>query len=393
MQSRTANILLGLAFLSLPVTAGPAAAQTVVDLGADTIHAGHSRHHADVEVSITTKGDTAIIIRRNSASDSVRFSRESDIVRTGESITIDANQTVGGDVVSIGGSVTVFGRVHGDVVAIGGEVNVKDGGRVDGDAVSIGGRVNREPGSFIGGQNVGMSFVPAGIFARHGGTRGPIAILKGISLLIVAIVVLKMLFVLGIGWAARALARSNMDEFGHKVAEGPWRALFVGLGAHFALVLLLVLLSITVIGLVVTIPAGIALVPLNAMSLALIAALLGQRIGRGKLDGDAVPRSWTGSAAIGLGMLFLPIVLGFLLLGTGGIGTVIAVALIFFGGTVLTLASATGFGAMVLTLFAGRRGSPLSPRGPATPPPMQPPPTPPPAAGEPPVPAFPGSSS
>ena len=393
MQSRTANILLGLAFLSLLVTVGPAAAQTVVDLGADTIHAGSARHHADVEVNITTKGDTAIIIRRNSGSDSLRFSQESDIVRTGESITIDADQTVGGDVVSIGGSVTVFGRVRGDVVAIGGEVTVKDGGRVDGDAVSIGGRVNREPGSYIGGQNVGMSFVPAGIFAPHGGTRGPIAILKGISLLIVAIVVLKMLFVLGIGWAARALARSNMDEFGHKVAEGPWRALFVGLGAHFALVLLLVLLSITVIGLVVTIPAGIALVPLNAMSLALIAALLGQRIGRGKLEGDAMPRSWTASAAIGLGMLFLPIILGLLLLGTGGIGTVIAVALIFFGGTVLTLAAATGFGAMVLTLFAGRRGAPLSPRGPAGPPPMQPPTTSPPGAGGPPVPAFPGSSS
>jgi hypothetical protein len=393
MQSRTANILLGLAFLSLPVTVGPAAAQTVFDLGADTIHAGHSRHHGDVEVSITTKGDTVIIIRRNSGSDSLRFNQESDIVRTGESITIDADQTVGGDVVSIGGSVTVFGRVRGDVVAIGGEVTVKDGGRVDGDAVSIGGRVNREPGSYIGGQNVGMSFVPAGIFAPHGRTRGPIAILKGISLLIVAIVVLKMLFVLGIGWAARALARSNMDEFGHKVAEGPWRALFVGLGAHFALVLLIVLLSITVIGLVVTIPAGIALVPLNAMGLALIAALLGQRIGRGKLEGDARPRSWTGSAAIGLGMLFLPIILGLLLLGTGGIGTVIAVALIFFGGTVLTLAAATGFGAMVLTLFAGRRGAPLSPRGPAAPPPMPPSPTPPPAAGGPSVPAFPGSGS
>jgi hypothetical protein len=285
--------------------------------------------------------------------------------------------------------VTVFGRVRGDVVAIGGEVTVKDGGRVDGDAVSIGGRVIREPGSHIGGQNVGMGFVPAGIFAPHGGTRGPIAILKGISLLILAIFVLKMSFVLCIGWAARALARSNMDQFGHAVAESPWRALFVGLGAHFALVLLIVLLSITVIGLVVTIPVGIALVPLNAMSLALVAALLGQRIGRGTFEGGAVPRPWTGSAAIGLGMLALPVALGLLLLGTGGIGTVIALVLLLFGSTVITLAGATGFGAMVLTLFAGRRRVSLSPPGPVAPPPPSPPLPP----GGPPVPAFPGSQS
>lgn len=391
MQSRTANIILGLAFLGLFLTARPATAQTVVDLGTDTAHDGSGRHHADVEVSVTTKGDTAIIIRRNQGADSLRFDEESDIVRTGESIFIDADQTVGGDVVSIGGSVTVSGRVRGDVVAIGGDVTVKDGGRIDGDAVSVGGRVNREDGSHIGGQNVGMSFVPAGLFAPHGGTRGPVAILKGISLLILAIFVLKMLFVLGVGWAARALARSNMDQFGNTVAESPWRALFVGLGAHFAFVVLLVLLSITVVGLVVTIPAGIALVPLHAMSLALTAALLGQRIGRGGADRGAAPRPWTASAAIGLGMLGLPVVFGLLLLGTGGIGTVIALVLLFFGGTVLTLATATGFGALVLALLAGRRGTPLPPPGLAGPPPVPPPP-PQPTAGLP-SPAFPGSDA
>ena len=90
-------------------------------------------------------------------------------------------------------------------------------------------------------------------------------------------------------------------------------------------------------------------------------------------------------------MLFLPIVLGLLLLGTGGIGTVIALVLIFFGGTVLTLAGATGFGAMVLTLFAGRRRASLSPPGPDAPPPIRPPTTPPLPPEGPPVPAFPGS--
>jgi hypothetical protein len=388
MQNRIVDAIVGLAFLILCGTAGAAAAQTVVDLGSDATPGGRSHHRGDVEVSVTTKGDTAIIIRRNSGADSLRFNTESDIVRTGESITIDAGQTVGGDVVAIGGSVTVFGRVRGDVVAIGGGVTVKDGGRVDGDAVSIGGRVVREPGSHIGGQNVGMSFIPAGIFAPRGGASGPIAILKGISLLILAIFIMKMLFVLGIGWAAHALAGSNMDQFGHTVAEGPWRALFVGLAAHFAFGLLIVLLSITVIGLVVTIPAGIALVPLSAMSLALIAALLGQRIGRGRADSGAAPRPWTGAAAIGLGMLSLPVVLGLLLLGAGGAGTVIALVLLFFGGTVLTLAGATGLGAMVLTLFQDRRRAAAPPMGPMGPPSMPPPPAAPPPSSAPATPAF-----
>jgi hypothetical protein len=382
MRSRTAEIILGIALLGFLAAAGPAVAQKVIDLGADTFGTprGHQSH--DVEVRITTKGDTSIIIRRFPGVDSLRMVEGSDIVRSLENIIIDADRVVGGDVVSIGGSVTVSGRVRGDVVAIGGDVTVKSGGSIEGDAVSIGGRVNREPGSHLGGQNVGMSFVPAGIFAPRGGSRGPVAILKGISLLVLAIFLLKMLFVLGVGWAARALAGSNMDQFGQTVAEAPWRSLLVGLGAHFAVGLLILLVSITVIGLVVTIPAGIALVPLNAMSLALIAALLGQRVGRGRPEGGTGRRPWTGSAAIGLGMLSLPVICGLLLLGSGGGLTAVALVLLFFGSTVLSLAGVTGFGAMVLTVFRGRHRTPVPPQGtptgPPTPEPQVPvPPTPP----------------
>lgn len=374
MRNRTAEIILGITLLGFLVAAAPVAAQKVIDLGADTIKVSHGHRSRDVEVSVTTRGDDAIIIHRVPGADSLFSPTESDIVRTGENIIVAADQVVGGDVVSIGGSVTVFGRIRGDAVAIGGEVRLKDGGRIDGDAVSIGGRVIREPGSELRGQNVGMNFIPSGVFTPRGGLHGPVAILKGISLLVLVIFLLKMLFVLGVGWVARALARSNMDQFGHKVAESPWRALFVGIGAHFLLVLAIVLLSITGIGLLVTIPAGIALVPLNAMSLALIGALLGQRVFLVRSGGVAAARPWTGSAAIGLALLSLPVIAGLLLLGTGVIGTIVALVLLFFGATVMTLAGATGFGAMVLTVFDGRRGAPVAPPGPYTmpPPPVAP---------------------
>jgi hypothetical protein len=382
MRSRIAEIILGIGLLGFVAAPEPAAAQKVIDLGADTFRVSHGHRSSDVEVRITTKGDTSIIIRRSPGSDSLRSFRDSDIVRTGENIIIDADQVVGGDVVSIGGSVTVSGRVRGDAVAILGDVTVKSGGSIDGDAVSIGGRVNREPGSHLGGQNVGMGFVPAGIFAPRGGSFGPFARLRGISLLVLAVFLLKMLFVFGVGWAARALAGSNMDQFGQTVAEGPWRSLLVGLASHFALGLLILLVSITVIGLVVTIPAGIALIPLNAMSLALIAALLGQRVAPVRPGGAATPRSWTGSAAIGLGMLSLPIICGLLLFGRGWIPNVVALVLLLFGGTVLSLAGATGFGAMVLTVFRGRHRTSVPPPGthampPTSGPQMPVPPTPP----------------
>ncbi len=384
MRSRSTDCIRGLVVVGLGLLVHPVAAQTVVDLGSDTVHDRGGHRKAEVEVSVTTQGDTAIIIRRSGGFDSLRVTQESDVVRTGESIIIAADEIIGGDVVSIGGSVTVYGRVRGDVVAIGGEVRVKEGGNVEGDAVSIGGQVVREPGSRIGGQKVGMSFVPAGIFAPRGGVRGPIAILRGISLLVMAVFLLKMLFVLGIGWAARALARSSMDQFERTVSEGPWRALLVGLGAHMALAVLLVLLSITVIGLVVTIPAGIAMVPVNAMSLALIAALLGSRVNLARPAVGATPRPWTGSAAIGLALFAVPVILGLVLLGAGGVGTIAALVLLFFGGTVLTLAGATGFGAMVLTVFEGRRRAQPGPFGSAMPPQAPPPPTaPPPGPSEP----------
>jgi hypothetical protein len=374
MRNRTAEVILGITLLGFLAAPARVLAQNVIDLGADTTKASHGHRSTDVEVNVTTKGDDHIIIHRVHGGDSLDSVSESDIVRTGQNIVIDANQVVGGDVVSIGGSVTVLGRIRGDAVAIGGEVRVKDGGRIDGDAVSVGGRVIREPGAEIHGQNVGMSFIPSGIFARRGGVEGPIGILKGIALLLLVIFVVKMLFVLGVGWAARALAHSNMDQFGHKVAESPWRSLLVGILSHFALGILIAVLSITVIGLVVTIPAGIALVPVNAMALALIGALLGQRVFFVKRGGVAGARSWTGSAAIGLGLLSLPVVVGLLLLGTGGFGTIFALVLLFFGITVMTLASATGLGAMVLTLFDGRRRVPVSPAGPYSPPPPPAPP-------------------
>ncbi|MGI8929742.1 MAG: hypothetical protein ACR2F5_00380 [Candidatus Limnocylindria bacterium] len=58
-------------------------------------------------------------------------------LRTGETITIAAGETVEGDVYAAAGSVTVDGTINGDLVATGGEVRIN--GTVSGDLIAAGG--------------------------------------------------------------------------------------------------------------------------------------------------------------------------------------------------------------------------------------------------------------
>ena len=74
-----------------------------------------------------------------------------------------------GDVVSIGGSVDVFGQVSGSVVSVGGGVNLHPSAIVEGDAVVVGGSVNSEPGAVVHGQNVsvGPGFAFGNLLFEH----------------------------------------------------------------------------------------------------------------------------------------------------------------------------------------------------------------------------------
>ena len=79
---------------------------------------------------------------------------EDDIVRFGKDIFIRAGKKIRGDVVAIGGSVYVEGRVYGDVVAVGGSVILDEGSNVRGDAVSVGGDLELLDGSYVRGDAV-----------------------------------------------------------------------------------------------------------------------------------------------------------------------------------------------------------------------------------------------
>jgi hypothetical protein len=61
-------------------------------------------------------------------------------LRTGDTITVPATETVDGDLYLAGGSVTVDGTVNGDLVAFGGQVTIN--GSVTGDLMTAGGTVS-----------------------------------------------------------------------------------------------------------------------------------------------------------------------------------------------------------------------------------------------------------
>lgn len=92
-----------------------------------------------------------------------------DIVKVGSSVKLSANE-VAGDIVLIGGNLTLDGHAR-SVVVIGGNVKLEHGSRVDGDVTVLGGRLDKSSDATIGGittdirspfnaGRVGMPFLP-----------------------------------------------------------------------------------------------------------------------------------------------------------------------------------------------------------------------------------------
>ncbi|MDI6807927.1 MAG: hypothetical protein QME66_02950 [Candidatus Eisenbacteria bacterium] len=118
-------------------------------------------------IKIKTKGNA---LHGEEGEVSIEIGEGHDVVRIGHSIIVPRGKKIRGSVVSIGGSISVFGEVLGDAVSIGGTVNVDSGGIVNGDAVSIGGSVMEGIGGNIRGENVSLGFLPSAML-KGGGAK------------------------------------------------------------------------------------------------------------------------------------------------------------------------------------------------------------------------------
>jgi hypothetical protein len=209
-------------------------------------------------------------------------SDSNDLVRFGEDITIAADKVVEGDVVAIGGDVTVYGRVKGDVVSVGGAVEVKGAGAIEGDAVSLGGGVSTSDSASVAGSNVSIGTMR---FWRGGGMLPVLGLAGAVGFgAWLAGTLVKLALTLFFAWIALLLwkdgilraSRKLQDQFGKSflwgliTMAGMVVAIPVGIIALILLcVIAVVILCITLIG----IPVALLLI------IALVLAIVGLVIG------------------------------------------------------------------------------------------------------------------
>jgi hypothetical protein len=173
------------------------------------------------------------------------------LVKVGESVTIPEGAEVD-TAVSVGGTVTVLGRVDKDVVSVGGSVYLKDSANVGGDVVSIGGKVMREAGAIVKGDVVEVSIggiSPAVSFFTKGGILKGWAffgLLSFIGFIVLAIIIVA-LFTPQVGRVSAYLETNLLNSF------------LIGLLITVLFIPIIVLLAVSIIG-IVLIPVWVVLV-------------------------------------------------------------------------------------------------------------------------------------
>ena len=228
-----------------------------------------------------------------------------EIVRFGTDITVPADQLVEGDVVSIGGDVTVHGKVTGSVTSVGGDVDLRPGARVDEDVVCIGGTLREAPGSSIGGQRV---TAPRGRWSGYG---WPMVAVVGTGVGMI-VHLFQFLVIAGLTWLIIKLAPGRTQEAVDTLKREAGTSALLGLLAWgmvipsvVALALVVALLCITIIGIPVAIAALVAYVALMVLLVVWGAvvgyALLGQRLHQ---QFKGAPATLLASAIWGLAALY-----------------------------------------------------------------------------------------
>jgi hypothetical protein len=315
--------------------------------------------------------------------------RSGDMVRFGEDIIIDSGERIHGDVIAVGGTISVRGIVDGDVAAIGGDVRIEQDGDVRGEAISIGGQVTEHGRGRVSGSSVSLPNFPHSLWAIPSAHYG-----RGLGDLIGKLLALGFLVLLAWGLSKLAPERTEVSADYIRNRPGPsflWGILaIIGLAPSVvAVALVAAILCITIIG----IPVAILL--LIGYFIGLIVLLLA-----GYLVGASVVGRWLSlrfrphdgmptllrSLLVGVIVLGIPDILDAVLRASWLLGPLAAGIGMFIeviGGIVCIVAAIFGVGAVLGS--KGGQPLPLYAMGAGVPPPGPPPP-----AGT--VPPSPGSS-
>ncbi len=288
-----------------------------------------------------------------------------DVVVLGGSLDVEGK--VRGDAVVVGGSAEISGEVSGTVTAVGGSISLGPGARIEGDAISIGGAVQRDPSAEIHGEITEVALAPGldlddmwdGVTVPHwrfGGFDGPGELFGRIGKSM-ALGVLLLLMVL--------IFPRLIAGISNRARHEPWKAGIVGLGTQllflFALPVVCFILMLTIVG----IPLALLLAPLATF--ALILFFLFGFAGIARAGGELLKQrfDWHTTSPYLLVLLGLVLIQGWSILGEalglfGGPIRVLGWLALLLGFLLKYVAWTTGLGATLLHYLSPLPESPAS---------------------------------
>ena len=278
-----------------------------------------------------TEPDATAAVTEEPAPPATRAVRERVGVLT--AIEVAADEVVEGDVVCVGGTASVAGRVKGDVVVVGGTLDLA--GAVEGELVAVGSSVSFGPDASVRDDvvTVGSRVDDAGL--EYGGQRVNVVPIFGIptargsfgvfTSILGWMALLRVFLVFIVILACLALAPHQVQELSERIGPGYVRALFIGLVAHAALFAIGLLLAITVIGL----PVLLALLAAFWLLRILGRAGLFHAVGRGLGRGLSREMSLVGATLLGFVPWALLVVLPYFF-GFAGLIVAIAVRMVLW---------------------------------------------------------------
>lgn len=313
----------------------------------------------------------------------VRRTSGSDVFRLGGSVRIAEDEIIRGDVVVIGGSLTVDGEVTGDVVVVGGPARFGSDAEVRGDVTIVGGPLQRSATAQLRGSvnQIGIGDVDFSHFSWPRFRVRPVPPWRFSQVLDFGGTVVRLLFVGLLGCLALFAARGTVERIARRAAAEPVKAGLVGFITELlffpVLILGILILVISIIGIPLLVLVPFVLI---ASIIVLIVGFAGIAHGLGQWTLGRLGRGGVGvyvSMWIGVTLILAATLTGEILDLAGGLFGVIATTLAIAGFFVEYAAWTTGLGAVILNRFAPASSTmPASYIGspaPASPPPPPPP--------------------
>jgi hypothetical protein len=290
----------------------------------------------------------ALLAQPVAAQSSRSFGRYAVVARG--SRTIPAGTTTGAILV-LHGNLDVYGDIAGAATTVGGDIVVHEGGRIRGAAVAMFGQVRNEGGSILGViKHVGRNGVSTRL--SYGGR--PPSTFRSLRSAIIWLVVLLLLGVWALFYASAQLKRvvnTVMNEMPRSLITG----LLGGLAAIPLLIALVVAMAITIIG-IIFIPIGvmgflIVLWGMGLLGFLAVAQVTGIAIS-GESPGTETPAGnelrYLVSGILAFSALWI-VAAAFTWL------PVVGVILRVLAATITMVAVATGFGAVLTSLWRVRK--------------------------------------